>query len=253
MSDSKPSPSPAETPAADELTRELFDRARLPKTPPALVAISVLAVGLMFVGAYMTFYYAPNEKVMGFVQKIFYFHVPAAWAMLLSAPVLAIGAIGYLATKKDLFDRLADAGVELAILFGFMVIVSGPLWGRKAWGYYWVWDVRLTSTFVMIATLVACKIVRAYSGPQSKTISAGLAVLACLNAVFVWFAVDLWSGTHPPKLVMELVPEMGQTLGVCLAAFTLAYVALLWSRLRLGLLGTAVERLHMKAVEAGLE
>lgn len=235
------------------LTRELFDRDRPPGLPTGLLILSVIAVALVFLGAWMAFFYAPTERIMGFVQKIFYFHVPSAWAMLLSTPLLAVGSVAYLITRQDRFDRLADAGVELAILFGFMAIVSGPLWGRKAWGVFWVWDVRLTSTLVMVMTLVACKIVRSYAGPQAKSISAGLSVLAVLNAVFVWYAVDIWSGTHPPKLVQKLDARMGQTLWVCVLAFTVTYAALLWSRLRLGALETAVERLHMKATEAGLD
>lgn len=235
------------------LNRELFDRERALRPPAALLVLSAVAVLLLLLGAWMAFFYAPTERVMGYVQKIFYFHVPAAWAMLLSAPLLALGSIAYLITRKDRWDRLADAGVELAILFGFMVLVSGPLWGRKAWGVFWVWDVRLTSTLVMVLTLVACKIVRGYAGPQAKSISAGLSILAVLNAIFVWYAVDIWSGTHPPKLVQKLDPRMSQTLWLCVLAFTLAYGALLWSRLRVGKLATAVERLHMKATESGLD
>ena len=235
------------------LNRELFDRDRALKAPTGLLVLSSLAVATLLVGAWMGFYYAPTEKVMGFVQKIFYFHVPAAWAMLLSAPVLAIGSVAYLWTRRDRWDHLADAGVELAILFGMMVIISGPLWARKAWGVFWVWDVRLTSTLVMVLTLVACKIVRGLAGPQSKSIAAGLSILAVLNAIFVWYAVDIWTGTHPPKVTSKLDPRMGHTLIVCTVAFTLAYAALLWTRLRLGRLSTAMERLHMKATEAGLD
>lgn len=232
---------------------ELFDARSGLRTPAGLVVLSVLSVSLLFVSAWMIFFYAPEERIMGFLQKIFYFHVPAAWAMLLSAPLLAVGAIAYLITRQDKWDRLADAGVELAILFGFMVIVSGPLWARKAWGVYWVWDVRLTATLVMVLTLIACKIVRGYAGPQAKNISAGLSILALLNAVFVWFAVDIWSGSHPPKLVQKLESRMYITLWVSVLAFTMTYLALLWSRLRLGALNTALERLHMKAVDAGLD
>ncbi|MEL6183483.1 MAG: cytochrome c biogenesis protein CcsA [Myxococcota bacterium] len=241
------------TSSSESAQLELFDRAKALSFPNGLIALSTVAVTMLFIGAWMVFFYAPEEKVMGYVQKIFYFHVPAAWAMLLSAPLLAIGAIAFLATRKDVYDRLADAGVELAILFGFMVIISGPLWGRKAWGVFWVWDVRLTSTMVMVLTLVACKIVRGYAGPEAKTISAGLSILALLNAIFVWFAVDIWSGTHPPKLVQKLEPRMKLTLWFCVGAFTMAYLALLWARLRSGRLRTAVERLHMKATEAGLD
>ena len=218
-----------------------------------LILLSILAVSTLMTGAWMAFFYAPPEAIMGFVQKIFYFHVPAAWAMLLSAPLLAVGSIAYLISREDLWDRVADAGVELAILFGIMVIISGPLWARKAWGVFWVWDVRLTSTMVMVLTLVACKIVRGYAGHQAKTIAAGLSILALLNAVFVWYAVDLWSGSHPPKLVQKLEPRMFETLWVCVLGFTLTYAALLWSRLRTGKLETAVERLHMRITEAGLD
>lgn len=241
------------SPELTALNRELFDRHTALRAPTGLVILSSVAVLLLMLGAWMAFFYAPTEKVMGYVQKIFYFHVPAAWAMLLSAPLLAVGSVAYLATRRPRWDRLADAGVELAILFGAMVLVSGPLWGRKAWGVYWVWDVRLTSTLVMVLTLVACKIVRGYAGPRAKEIAAGLSILAVLNAIFVWYAVDIWSGTHPPKLVQKLEPRMKSTLWTCTLAFTLTYGALLWSRLRLGKLSTAVERLHMKATEAGLD
>lgn len=234
-------------------SRELFDDERGMRTPPLLVVVSVAAALLFVAGSWMTFFYAPTESVMGFVQKIFYFHVPAAWATLVSAPVMAFGGIAYLATKKDRWDRLSDAGVELAMLFGMMVLISGPLWGRKAWGVFWVWDVRLTSFMVLVLTLVACKIARTYAGPSAKTVSAGLSVLAVLNSIFVWISVDLWKGTHPPKLVSTLEPEMKQTLWVCTFAFLLGYVALLWSRIRLGKLRTALDRLHQKATEAGID
>lgn len=239
--------------SASSDTHELFDGKKPVRFSPYLTILSIIAAGLLMLGAWMAFYYAPEERVMGYVQKIFYFHVPAAWAMLLSAPLLAVGAIAYLITRRDGWDRLADAGVELAILFGIMVIISGPLWARKAWGVYWVWDVRLTSTLVMVLTLVACKIVRGYAGPQAKTISAGLSILALLNAIFVWYAVDLWSGSHPPKLVQKLEPRMFQTLWVCVSGFTVTYFTLVWARLRIGKLETAVERLHMNATEAGLD
>jgi heme exporter protein C len=222
-------------------------------TPPALVALSALSATLFAVVIWMIFFHAPTEKVMGFVQKIFYFHVPAAWMMLWSAPMMAFGSIAYLATRKDRWDRLSDAGVELATLFGALVLISGPLWGRKAWGVYWVWDVRLTSSLVLVLTLVACKIVRAYAGPSAKQIAAGLSILAVLNALFVWVSVDLWRGTHPPKLVATLAPEMKQTFWASVLAFHLAYAAMLWTRLRMGRLRTALERLQASASEAGLD
>ncbi len=238
------------------IAKELFDTEKGFRTPPGLIAVSILASGLMGLGVYMTFFYAEIEKNMGFVQKIFYFHVPSAWIMLLSAPLMAVAAIAYLVTKKDKWDRLSDASVELAIVFGLLVIISGPLWGRKAWGVYWVWDVRLTSSLVMILTLIACKIVRVYAGPSAKQIAAGLAVFAVLNAIFVYVSVDIWRGNHPPKLVNKkdgLAPTMKHAFWTCVLAFHVAYAAMLWARLRLGKLRSGLDRLHMKATEAGLD
>lgn len=235
------------------IRRELFDSAKGMKTPPMLLVLAVAAAAVLATAIWMIFFFAPTEREMGFVQKIFYFHVPSAWMMLLSAPLMAVGSIAYLVTKKDKWDRLSDAGVELAIMFGALVMISGPLWGRKAWGTYWVWDVRLTSSLVLVLTLVACKIVRSYAGTSAKQIAAGLSILAVLNAIFVWVSVDLWQGTHPPKLVQTLGSEMKQTFWISVLGFHLAYGAMLWSRLRMGKLRTGLDRLQMKATEAGLD
>jgi heme exporter protein C len=204
------------------------------KTLPATFFLLATLSGLsMATATAMAFFYAPTEQVMGFVQKIFYFHVPSAWVMLLSAPLMAVGSVAYLWKRKPWADYLNDGAVELAILFGIMVLISGPLWGRKAWGVYWVWDVRLTSTLVLVMTLVACKIVRGYAGSGAAQIAAGLSILALFNAVFVYESVDLWRGTHPPKLISTLEPRMKATFWVSVAAFHLAYFTLLWLRMNL--------------------
>ena len=92
---------------------------------------------------------APYESTMGLVQKIFYFHVPAGMTMFLAAFVSGIGSAVFLFTRKPWADRLAVAGAELAVVLGLIVLVTGPLWARKAWGVWWVWDPRVTSTLVM--------------------------------------------------------------------------------------------------------
>jgi len=224
------------------------DALSLPKPgiPIGLAVLSIAAAAMLFTGAYMAFFYAPTERVMGFIQKIFYFHVPAAWMMLLAAPLMAVGAVGYLITRKNGWDRVSDAAVELAVLSGILVLVTGPLWGRKAWGVYWVWDARLTSTLVLVLTLIACKIVRNYAGPSAKQVAAGLSVLAVLNGWFVWKAVDIWRGTHPEKLVDTLEPRMKLTFWICVLAFHLAFGALLWARIRLASLEDALADLRSR-------
>lgn len=206
--------------------------------PGSHVGIAILAASaavLLAVSAYLAFFYAPTERVMGFVQKIFYFHVPAAWMMLWSAPLMAFGSVMYLVTRQEKWDRISDAAVELAVLFGVMTLVTGPLWGRKAWGVYWVWDVRLTSSLVMVMTLLACKIVRSYAGEGARNIAAGLSILAVLNAVFVYVSVNYWRGTHPDHIVRKggLSPKMRTTFWLAVLGFHLLYAVLLWTRVRL--------------------
>ena len=238
-----------------EYARMNTETAKDEKRSLALVVVAMLAAVLLAYSLHQIFFFAPVEKIMGLVQKIFYFHVPAAWMMLLSTPLMAVGAIGYLTTRKDRFDDVADAAVELAILFGTLVLITGPLWGRKAWGVYWVWDVRLTSSMVLVLTLVACKIVRGYSGAASKQIAAGLSVLAVLNSIFVYVSVDIWRGTHPEKIVTKgnLAPEMKRVFWISVLAFHFLYAALFWARLRLKKRQNRVAEMRMEAVERGVE
>jgi ABC-type transport system involved in cytochrome c biogenesis permease subunit len=118
---------------------------------------------------------------------------------------------------------------------------------------YWVWDVRLTSTLVLVLTLIAAKIARAYAGPSAKQIAAALAIFACLDMGFVYYSVQFWTSNHPPTTTKwNLEARMGQTLLFCSLTFLATYLALLWARLRLGKLQTGLDRLHMLATEAGI-
>jgi heme exporter protein C len=236
------------------MTESVFDEKRMLKLPPFLVALAILAAIMFSRAVWMIFFFAPIEREMGFVQKIFYFHVPAAWTMFISVAVMAVASVGFLVKKTDRWDRLSDASVELAILFGAMVVISGPLWGRKAWGVFWVWDVRLTSTLILVLTLVAAKIVRAYAGASSRQIAAALAIFAVLDSVFVYVCVQFWSTTHPPQVTTsgKLESRMASTLFFSALTFLVAYLSMLWARLRLGKLQSGLDGLHMRATEAGI-
>src|SRR5260221_3647051 len=88
---------------------------------------------------------APYESTMGLVQKIFYFHAPSGMMMFLGAFVSGIGSAIYLMKGRPGADRIAAAAAELTVLFGLIVLTTGPLWARKAWGVWLQWDARLTS------------------------------------------------------------------------------------------------------------
>src|ERR1700730_4838713 len=97
----------------------------------------VIVVALMFGYAPIMIAQAPYESTMGLVQKIMYFHVPSWFAMFTAVFICGIQSAIFLFRGKPQADRVAAAAGEVAVLFGLMGLVTGPLWGRKAWGVWW--------------------------------------------------------------------------------------------------------------------
>ena len=185
---------------------------------------------------YLVFIHAPtSDQLGGFIQKIFYFHVPCAWAMFLAAVLAAVGGGASLSGRRW-GNWLCDAGAELAVLFGVVVMTTGPLWGKKAWGHYWVWDVRLITMLVLFLTFVAVLLARRYAGPARHRVAAGLSIFGAVNLPLVYISVNLWRGQHPKTSYVGSLsdsPAMLHAFFVCLALFTLLFVLLLWLRLNL--------------------
>src|SRR4051812_4677808 len=133
----------------------------------------VAVVGAVFVVAPLLVARAPHESAMGGIQKIFYYHVPAWMAMYSAIAVCSVASAIYLFQSKPAADRYAVSSAEIAVLFGLMGLVTGPLWGRKAWGVWWQWDARLTSALLMEMTFISGILVRKYGGPGSGKPPAG--------------------------------------------------------------------------------
>jgi heme exporter protein C len=177
---------------------------------------------------------APIEPVMGVVQKIFYFHVPCAIMLFLSTFVCAGGSVAYLFRGSERGDRLAAAAGELAVLFGACVLVSGPLWGRKAWGVYWQWDARLTSSLLLFLIMIGYMLARRYGGPGGKKLSAALALFAAVDVPLVYKSVDIWRTVHPQTTVVpSLDPRMRPAFWASFALITVVWGLLLALRVRL--------------------
>jgi len=177
---------------------------------------------------------APYESTMGLVQKIFYFHVPSAIAMFLSAFVAGVASAVFLFMKKPAADRVALSAAELTIVFGLVVLVSGPLWARKAWGVWWQWDARLTSTLIMWLVFQAYLLLRRYGGPGSEKLSAAVALFGAALVPFVYWSVNMWRTLHPTtNVVPSLDPSMRGPFLFCVIAFVCLYALLLSLRVSL--------------------
>src|SRR5690606_20492614 len=193
---------------------------------------------LCVVSLYAIFVVAPVEAQMGIVQKIFYFHVPSAYAMYVGFTVSALGSAGYLLKRSPSWDALGVAGAEVGVMFCAIVLISGPLWARKAWGTWWVWDPRLTTTLLAGMIFVAYLALRSFgdAGEVERRFAAGLALLGILNVPIIHYSVQRWRGQHPTVITSKgggLDAEMGMALGISFLTFTSLVALLIWSRARL--------------------
>ena len=200
----------------------------------------------MFAAAPFVINTAPNEATMGLVYKIYFFHMPSAWMFLIAAFTAGIASARFLFLKRQSADGWAIAAAELTVLFGAFTLVSGPLWARRAWGVWWQWDARLTSSLLLFLIFVAYLLLRRYGGPGSDKLGAGLALFGMANVPFIYVSVNYWRTIHPPTSVVPTLPvEMGIPLWYCVIAFTLLYIVLLRMRARLEHQRARVEALYL--------
>src|SRR6516164_822056 len=161
-------------------------------------------VALMVWGYHQAIYVAPEEQTMHEVQRIFYYHVPSAMVAFLFFAISLAGSIGYLSFRRsnhnraEISDAWALAGAEVGVVFCTIVLITGPLWGRRAWGIWWTWDARLTTTLVLWLIYVSYLLLRRFAaGPQVQTLAAVLGIFGALDVPIVYMSNRWWRTQHP--------------------------------------------------------
>jgi heme exporter protein C len=202
--------------------------------------------GVMVVCAPLMVARAPYESTMGLVQKIFYFHVPSWFAMFTAIGICGVASLIHLFRTSPRADRIAEAAAEIAVLFGLMGLVTGPLWGRKAWGVWWQWDAKLTIALLLEMTFISGILVRKYGGPGSDKLAAAVGIFGLAVVPFVYEAVNIWRTIHPLTSVVPTLPAtMGGPFWFCVATFMLLLVVLLMVRVNLGKRQAALDELFL--------
>ncbi|MFW6049665.1 MAG: cytochrome c biogenesis protein CcsA [Myxococcota bacterium] len=226
--------------------------------PPLAWLVLAASSGALVLGSlYVIFAVAPVEAQMGVVQKIFYFHVPSAYAMYVGFLVSAVGSAVYLLRRSDRWDAIAVAGAEVGVLFCVIVLTTGPLWARKAWGVWWTWDPRLTTVLLAGMVFVSYLALRSFgqAGETEKRFAAALALVGVLILPVIHYSVQRWRGQHPTVITGQgggLDADMQLALAVSFVAFTALVAALLWLRARLERTLQRLVALRIEAAERGL-
>jgi heme exporter protein C len=210
-----------------------------------------LAVGLAAIVLWV-----PTDEFQGVVQRIFYVHVPAAWAAYMAFTIVFWASIGYLWKRSRRWDLLARAAAEAGLLFTAVNLLTGMLWGRPIWGTYWAWDPRLTSTFVMALIYLGYLVFRAMATDQEQgaRIAAVVGILGAIEIPIVHFSVLLWRAQHPMPAVLgpggpQLPGEMLVTLMLMATVFTLLLGLMIRMRLRVGRLEAQLLELELRDPE----
>jgi len=197
-----------------------------------------------------------QRETGGDVQRIFYFHVGIAWVAGLALLVSFVSSILYLGRgEQRKYDILALSSVEIGVVFGIMVVLSGMLWARPVWNTWWTWDPRLTTTAICLFIYIAYLMLRgAIDDPQRRArFAAVYAIVGFASVPVTYFATKWWNTIHPDLAQggdFGLTPSMRPAMFVSLAAFTLVYVVLVRARARVEQAADEVALLKQKVLSS---
>jgi heme exporter protein C len=201
------------------------------------------------VALWAAFIHAPTERVMGEVQRIFYFHVGAAWNSFLAFFMVFLAGVLYLWRRNLYWDELGAASAEIGVVFTTIVLTTGPIWARPIWNTWWPWgDPRVTTTLVLWLIYVAYFILRSSlpEGEKRARFTAVFGIIGFIDVPIVFLSIRWWRTIHPIVITRtgaRLEPEMFQAMMIAVVAFTFLYFALLFLRTAMRLQDNATEEM----------
>ncbi len=226
--------------------------------PTALMVLTAFTALMLLAAIGMAFIYAPTEVTMGEVQRIFYFHVGAAWAGALAFGVTVYAGIRYLIKPEQKWDVLGMCSVEVGLALVSITLASGPVWAQFAWGKPWEWDPKLTAAAAMWLCYAAYLMLRQGIEDPGRRARFGAiyGIAAFASVIMTYFGVRLAQATiHPviigpsastPDTSIRMTSPMIVAMVFCFITFTFVYATLLWHRVRLQNLADRVTMLKMR-------
>ena len=228
--------------------------------PRMLKILDGVTVALFLVSMWAVFIYAPMEKVMGLVQKVFYYHVATAWVGMMGFGVAMVAGVAYLRTGNRKWDIVGLAAVEISMVFLLITILMGSIWARPIWNSWWTWDPRLTTATIMELVYAAYLMLRqGIEDPDRRArFGAVYAILGFISVPLTFMSIRIFRTIHPvvignadpsAKGTFDMSSKMLFTFLYGLFTFSVIFVTLLWHRIRLGKLADKVEQLRLKTLE----
>src|SRR5258708_26779445 len=221
---------------------------------PIFFVLLMITLALLAWGTYQALVVAPPEATMGDAQRIFYYHVPAATAASILFWTNFLASVWYLWKRSPKADALAVAGAEVGVVFFGVVLISGPIWARYAWGTFWVWDARLTTSLILWLLYVSYLVLRNSSEAGSTSVmAAALAVFAALDMPIVYMSNRWFRTNHPQPMIgtPNLNPEMQRVLLWNMLAFCMFALLIAWFRYELERTSQKINSLHVRKAWQG--
>ena len=226
----------------------------------ALKSLDILSLILLAIATYLALVFAPTEKVMGEVQRVFYFHVATAWVGLLGFVAAGVSGIAYLKTQNFKWDLIEQAAVEISLVFFFLAIVLGSIWARPIWNTWWTWDPRLTSASIVELIYLAYLMLRqGIDDPDRRArFGAVYTLVGAISVPITFLSIRMFRTIHPVVIGSKsaevsggfsMTGEMKLAFFFALFSFTIIFIDLFWNRIRLGQLEQKVEQLKLKVME----
>jgi heme exporter protein C len=192
-----------------------------------------------------------NASSLFFNQKIFYFHVAQAFMLFVAVGLAGVCSGLFLWKRDPRFDDVAAAAVDVAVMFGAVVLATGSIWAKAAWDVWWNWEPRLTMSLLLWLILVGYWLVRKFAGPSADRVAAGMAIFGMVGVPFIYKMVG--EDSHPPSgaegVVMNLGTEYKIAFRMSVLAFLLWFLTLTIIRVQ----GTRAERQARELRERGLD
>jgi heme exporter protein C len=162
---------------------------------------------LLLVGSFMGLFLAPSERYMGDVQRIMYVHLPSAWNGMLCYTFAFGFALASLWQHKPKWDALTVGAIEVGALLNALLLVQGSIWARPTWGVWWDWDVRLTTSLIMLLLFAGVLALRSFVEDPTRraTWTAITTIVAFIDVPLVYFCVRWWRSLHQVQSTPETV------------------------------------------------